>query len=66
MKKNLTLNTLRITEPVQTLRVSPEYRVKLRLQAPSDVETVHTGIKEMELPANVSCLTMHKKHCSLL
>ncbi len=60
MKKNLTLNTLKITEPVRTPRVSLEYLVKLHPLDPSDVETVHTAIKEMELPANVSCLMMHK------
>lgn len=60
MKKNLTLNMLKITEPVGTLRVSLEYLVKLPPLAPSDVETVHTAIKEMELPANVSGLMMHK------
>lgn len=58
MKKNLTLNTLKITEPVRTPRVSLEYLVKPLPLAPSDVETVHMAIKEMELRANPCAVTL--------
>lgn len=57
MKKNLTLNVLRTTEPVRTPPVFLEYRVKPHPLAPSDVEAVHTAIEETELPANLCVVT---------
>lgn len=57
MKRNLTLNALRTTEPVRTPPVFLEYRVKPHPLAPSDVEAVHMAMEETELPANVSSLS---------